>query len=77
MIVRFVAHSDFLFSDLEPQLSICLLSSRSLGQYRVVLEDFTHVVEQSRDRQHHCGRPQAVPAVQTELSVLVALGDGL
>ena len=41
------------------------------------MKNAAHVVQQPRDGQHHCGRFQVVPAIQEELSVLVALGGGL
>ena len=73
MIVRLVAHGDFLFSELYQPFSVDPDSARNSRDWHLLLEDTAHVMEQSAHGQHDRGRLQAVPAVQEKLSVLVTL----
>ena len=73
MIVRLVSHSDFLFSELYQPLSVDLDTTRDSWNWRLLLENTTHLVEQSGDGQHDRGRLQVIPAVQEELSILISL----
>ena len=75
MVIRFVAHSDFLCLDFSSQFAAHLQAGAGLGQ-RVILEDPAHVVEQAGGRQHDGGRTEVVLPFQEELSVLVPLGGG-
>ena len=76
MVIRLVAHRNFLLLDLSPEFSIHLLASRDSGRHRVILEDPAHVVEQLSDRQHHRGRAEIVSLLQEELSIRIPLGGG-
>ena len=68
-----MAHGDFLFSDLEPQLLIRLLARRSSGRNGIIPKDFADVTENPCDGYHHRGQVQTVPAIQKELSVFITL----
>lgn len=74
MVIRLVAHRNFLLLDLPPEFSIHLLAYWDGRRYRVVLEDPAHVVEQTGDRQHHRGWVEIVSLLQEELSILISLG---
>ena len=73
MIVRLVAHGDFLFSELYQPLSVDPDSARNSRDWHLLLEDTANVMEQSRDGQHGRGRLQIISALQEKLSVLVTL----
>ena len=75
MVIRFVAHSDFLFLNFSPELAVDMDASARSGQ-RAILEDPAHVVEQAGGRQHNGGRTEVTLPFQEELSVLVSLGGG-
>ena len=77
MIVRLVAHGDFLFSELYQPLSVDLDSARNSREWHLLLEDTAHVMEQSAHGQDDRGRFQVIPAVQEELCVFVALSGRL
>ena len=76
MVVRFVPHGDPLFSELYQPLPVNLDSARNRWNWGLLLEDTAHVVKQSAHGQHDRGG-QVIPAVQEELSVLVALSGRL
>ena len=73
MVIRLVAHGDFLFPDLPPQLSVHVLSHRGGGRHRVVTKDLTQVVEQPGGRQEYIGPARLIEVLQKEAGVLVAL----
>ena len=73
MVIRLVSHSDLLLSEFLKSLSVDLDTTRDSWNWRLLLENTTHVVEQSGDGQHDRGRLQVIPAVQEELSVLISL----
>ena len=75
MVIRFVAHSDFLCLDFSSQFAVHLQASAGSGQ-RVILEDPAHVVEQVGDRQHDRGWTEVILPFQEELCVLVSLSGG-
>ena len=75
MVIRFVAHSDFLFLNLSPKFAVYLEAGAGSRQ-GVILEDPAHVVEQAGDRQHDGGWTEATLPLQEELCVLVSLGGG-
>ena len=76
MVVRFVAHGDLLFSELYQPLSVDPDSARDGKRRYLVLKNTAHMVKQSAHGQHDRGG-QVIPAVQEELSVLVALSGRL
>ena len=75
MVIRFVAHSEFLCLDFSSQFAVHLQAGAGSGQ-RVILEDPAHVVEQVSDRQHNRGWTEVILPFQEELRVLVPLGGG-
>ena len=76
MIIRLVAHGNLLFSELRQPLSVDWDPARDSRARYLLLEDTAHVVKQSAHGQHDRGG-QVIPAVQEELSVLVALSGRL
>ncbi len=77
MVIRFVAHGDFFLSHLPKPLPDDLASARDRRSRSQILKAAAHRVKQPGDRQHDRGGFQVVPAIQKELSELVALGGGL
>lgn len=74
MIVRLMTHGDFLFSDSCHELPVNLDAAGDGWRRCLVLEDPARMVEKTGGGQHDRGWLQAIPAVQKELSVTVALG---
>ena len=75
VVVRLVAHSDFLLLDSPSEFAVHMETGAGLGQ-GAGLEDPAHVVEQVSDRQHDRGRAEIVSLLQEELSILISLGGG-
>ena len=65
MVIRFVAHSDFLFLNLSPKFAVYLEAGAGSRQ-GVILEDPAHVVEQAGGRQHDGGRMEGVLPFEEE-----------
>ena len=69
MIVRLVAHGDFLFSDFLLELAVHFHPHTAGGRLALLPEDVPHVVEERGGG----GEDGAVEAVQKGLGVLIAL----
>ena len=75
MVVRLVAHSNFLFLNFSLEFFVDMKTGTRWGD-GVVLKDPAHVVEQAGGRQHGGGWMEVTLAFQEELRVLVPLGSG-
>lgn len=69
-----MTRGDFLFPDSCHEISVDLDAAVDGRRRCLVLEDTAHVVEKTGGGQHDRGWLQTIPAVQEELSVVVALG---
>ena len=65
MVIRFVAHSEFLCLDFSSQFAVHLQAGTGMGQ-GVILKDPAHVVEQAGGRQHDGGRMEGVLPFEEE-----------
>ena len=73
MIIRLVAHGDFLLTDLLEQFAIHSLTARRAGRNGVVLKDPAHVVEQFSGREEYIRAAVIIDVIQEELGVLISL----
>ena len=76
VIVRLMSPSYFLLHDPCPELPVDLDAAMDRRRRCLVLEYPAHVVEEAGGSQHDRWRLQVIPAVQEELSVVIALGGG-
>ena len=74
MIVRFVAHGDFLLTD-SPHEFALHMTTRRIGRRERFPENIAHVVEESQRTKEN--RRVTLPMVQEELRIAVALICGL
>lgn len=76
MVIRLMAHGDFLFLDSPPELPVCHGNTASGHPRFLLLEDPGHVVQEPGGAGKHRWTVEIVHVVKEVLGVLIALGGG-